>query len=224
MILLGGGCFPAAVFVSCTTIKLLLMVLVLYSRVQVEASSKYTCAADASTYCCSVFGSYGFNVGAGCCTGGVTEGVCDSGCSNAKTNGPYTFNGTQTAYCNVEIEGGGWHLAYTVNPSDGHRMGWGGAYWTQASDSHTVSESNLGRDFVSAVGAGMPANDILIVNGYRSDGTYDAYTVWPFREKRKSLFHYVRGGAAVVFNRASGVLVRDASGTTELGTNEEIYS
>lgn len=110
------------------------------------------------TDCCSLR-EIGFDFGtpSDCpitCTGGLQDGVCDDGCSLASSNGVYSSGG-KTWYCNVDIDGGGWHLAYTVDPSDGHQMGWGGAYWTQTTDSHPVTDAVIDHDFVSADGAGM---------------------------------------------------------------------
>ena len=107
--------------------------------------------------CCNEMRGRGFDVDNGCpivCTGGLVEGTCDEGCSQASANGVYAKNG-KTWYCNVDIDGGGWHLAYTINPSDGNRMGWGSLYWTQTTDSHPITDAVLGHDFVSADGANM---------------------------------------------------------------------
>mmetsp|Transcript_5346 Transcript_5346/g.13635 ORF Transcript_5346/g.13635 Transcript_5346/m.13635 type:complete len:646 (-) Transcript_5346:171-2108(-) len=162
----------------------------------------YPPGVTADAECCCGMLAMGFKQPlARCCTGGLTAGACDEGCSNAVANGPYSFTAAaasevKSVYCNTEIAGGGWHLAYTINPSDGNRMGWGGALWTQATSSAATDESVLNKDYVNAAGAGMPANEIMIVNGYKSDGTYDAYTIWPFRVSRKTLFEYVRAATS----------------------------
>ena len=118
-------------------------------------------------------------------------------CSCAEFNGPNKFSNGQDIYCNVEIEGGGWQLAYTVNPSDGHSMGFGSSYWTQSLSSEPMSSSVIDNDYVNGdVVSAKGMEEIMITIGYASDGSYQAYTVWPFRNATKSLLDYTRATSA----------------------------
>jgi len=99
-------------------------------------------------------------------------------------------------YCNAEIEDGGWHLVYTVDPNDGHSMGFGSSYWTQDSSSHGMSASVIDHDYVNGHAAQLNATEIMIVNGYQSDGSFEAYTIWSFRDPTKSLLDYTRATSA----------------------------
>jgi hypothetical protein len=118
-------------------------------------------------------------------------------CSCAEFNGPNKFANGQDIYCNVEIEGGGWQLAYTVNPSDGHSMGFGSSYWTQSLSSEPMSSSVIDNDYVNGdVVSAKGMEEIMITIGYASDGSYQAYTVWPFRNATKSLLDYTRATSA----------------------------
>ena len=121
-------------------------------------------------------------------------------CASATRNGPRTERGGSGAsismYCNAEIEDGGWHLVYTVDPNDGHSMGFGSSYWTQDSSSHGMSASVIDHDYVNGHAAQLNATEIMIVNGYQSDGSFEAYTIWSFRDPTKSLLDYTRATSA----------------------------
>jgi hypothetical protein len=121
-------------------------------------------------------------------------------CASATSNGPRTERGESGAsisvYCNAEIENGGWHLVYTVDPNDGHSMGFGSSYWTQDSSSHSMSESVIDHDYINGHAAQLNATEIMIVNGYQSDGSFEAYTIWSFRDPTKSLLDYTRATSA----------------------------
>ena len=72
---------------------------------------------------------------------------------------------------------------YTVvDPNDGHSMGFGSSYWTQDSSSHGMSASVIDHDYVNGHAAQLNATEIMIVNGYQSDGSFEAYTIWSFRD------------------------------------------
>ena len=121
-------------------------------------------------------------------------------CASATSNGPRTERGESGAslsmYCNAEIENGGWHLVYTVDPNDGHSMGFGSSYWTQDSSSHSMSASVIDHDYINGHAAQLNATEIMIVNGYQSDGSFEAYTIWSFRDPTKSLLDYTRATSA----------------------------
>ena len=111
----------------------------------------------------------------------------------ADKDGPYEWiedDGTERkAYCQTTINGGGWQLAYGINPSDGNDMGFGSPYWTSERSEGFPTKT----DFVDHQVARMPAEEIMIVNGYEENGSYRYATVWPFRVKGNSLYDYLSG-------------------------------
>ena len=85
---------------------------------------------------------------------------------------------------------------YTIDPNDGHSMGFGSAYWTQDSSSDSMSALVIDHDYVNGDAAQLNATEIMIVNGYQSDGSFEAYTIWSFRDPAKSLLDYTRATSA----------------------------
>ena len=141
-----------------------------------------------------IFGATAFNATFQCAStnGPLSSCVCVL-CSCASSSGKMDSN----RYCNAAIDGGGWTLAYTVNPNDGHKMGFGAVFWTQSDSSESVSDNVLLRDYVSSAGNSMAAKEIMITIDYSpSDGSYTAYTIWPFRDTTKSLLDYLRSPSA----------------------------
>lgn len=121
-------------------------------------------------------------------------------CASATSNGPRTVRDQsgveKSMYCNSEVDGGGWNLLYTINPADGHNMDFASPYWTQSTSSEAVSASVIGNDYVNGDAANIKAREIMIMNGYKSDGTYNAYTIWPFRNTTKSMLDHMRTASA----------------------------
>ena len=59
-----------------------------------------------------------------------------------------------------------------------------------------MSASIIDHDYVNGDAAQIIASEIMIVNGYQSDGSFKAYTTWSLRDQTKSLLSYTRATSA----------------------------